>query len=132
MQEKFGLAKNSRLVEEIKSELAQAAEQSRKTGKPARRFKDFAWRTRDSWSHERCVVAKAEWTESKANPRVVVTSLAREEHEARHLYEKLYCARGEMENRIRNASSTFMPIAPRPRRCAPTSCAWGSPRWPMS
>src|ERR1700724_234188 len=97
----FGLAKNSRLAEDIKSELAQAAEQSQKTGKPARRFKDFAWRTRDSWSRERRVVAKAEWTEGKANPRFVVTSLAREEHEARHLYEKLYCARGEMENRIK-------------------------------
>jgi hypothetical protein len=97
----FGLAKNSRLAEEIKSELAQAAEQSQKTGKPARRFKDFAWRTRGSWSRERRVVAKAEWTEGKANPRFVVTSLAREEHEARHLYEKLYCARGEMENRIK-------------------------------
>jgi hypothetical protein len=97
----FGLAKNSRLVEALTSELAQAAEQSQKTGKPARRFKDFAWRTRDSWSHERRVVAKAEWTEGKANPRFVVTSLAREEHEARHLYEKLYCARGEMENRIK-------------------------------
>ena len=97
----FGLAKNSRLVEALTSELAQAAKQSQKTGKPARRFKDFAWRTRDSWSHERRVVAKAEWTEGKANPRFVVTSLAREEHEARHLYEKLYCARGEMENRIK-------------------------------
>ena len=97
----FGLAKNSRLVEAIKSELAQAAEQSQKTGKPARRFKDFAWRTRDSWSHERRVVAKAEWTEGKANPRFVVTSLWRQEHEARHLYEKLYCARGDMENRIK-------------------------------
>jgi hypothetical protein len=97
----FGLSKNSRLAEDIKSELAQAAEQSQKTGKPARRFKDFAWRTRDSWSRERRVVAKAEWTEGKANPRFVVTSLAREEHEARHLYEKLYCARGEMENRIK-------------------------------
>jgi Transposase DDE domain group 1 len=97
----FGLAKNSRLVEAITSELAQAAEQSQKTGKPARRFKDFTWRTRDSWSRQRRVVAKAEWTEGKANPRFVVTSLAREEHEARHLYEKLYCARGEMENRIK-------------------------------
>jgi hypothetical protein len=97
----FGLAKNSRLVEEINSQLAQAAEQSQKTGKPARRFKDFVWRTRDSWSRERRVVAKAEWTEGKANPRFVVTSLAPEEHEARHLYEKLYCARGEMENRIK-------------------------------
>src|SRR5215472_15776399 len=59
------------------------------------------WQTRQSWSRERRVVAKAEWTEGKANPRFVVTSLPREEHEARHLYEKLYCARGEMENRIK-------------------------------
>jgi hypothetical protein len=97
----FGLAKNSRLVGEIEGELAAAQEQSQKTEKPARRFKDFTWRTRQSWSRERRVVAKAEWTRSEANPRFVVTSLAREEHEARHLYEKLYCARGEMENRIK-------------------------------
>jgi Transposase DDE domain group 1 len=97
----FGLARNIRLVDEIKAELAQAAEQSQKTGQPARRFKDFTWTTRDSWSRERRVVAKAEWTEGEANPRFVVTSLSREEHEPRHLYEKLYCARGEMENRIK-------------------------------
>ena len=97
----FGLAKNSRLVEEIENELAAAQEHSQKTEKPARRFKDFAWRTRRSWSRERRVVAKAEWTGGEANPRFVVTSLAREEHEARHLYEKLYCARGEMEIRIK-------------------------------
>jgi len=97
----FGLAKNSRLVGEIEGELAAAQEQSQKTEKPARRFKDFTWQTRQSWSRERRVVAKAEWTGGEANPRFVVTSLAREEHEARHLYEKLYCARGEMENRIK-------------------------------
>jgi hypothetical protein len=97
----FGLAKNRRLVAEIEAELGQAAEQSRLTEKPARRFKDFIWQTRKSWSRERRVVAKAEWTGGEANPRFVVTSLAREEHEARHLYEKLYCARGEMENRIK-------------------------------
>jgi hypothetical protein len=97
----FGLAKNSRLVGEIEGELAQAAEQSRRTEKSARRFKDFIWRTLDSWSRERRVVAKAEWTAGEANPRFVVTSLAPEEHEARHLYEKLYCPRGEMENRIK-------------------------------
>jgi hypothetical protein len=97
----FGLAKNSRLVTEIEAELAAAQEQSQKTEKPARRFKDFAWRTRDSWSCARRVVAKAEWTGGKANPRFVVTSLTREEHEAPHLYEQVYCARGEMENRIK-------------------------------
>ena len=55
----------------------------------------------ESWGRERRVVAKAEWTQGDANPRFVVTSLGREEHEARHLYEKLYCARGDMENRIK-------------------------------
>jgi hypothetical protein len=97
----LGLAKNHRLVGEIEGELAAAQKQSQRTGKSARRFKDFAWRTRNSWSRERRVVAKAEWTGGEANPRFVVTSLAREEHQARHLYEKLYCARGEMENRIK-------------------------------
>jgi len=97
----FGLAKNARLNAEIEMELAAAQEQRQRTGRSARRFKDFTWQTRSSWSRERRVVAKAEWTEGKANPRFVVTSLAREEHGARHLYEKLYCARGEMENRIK-------------------------------
>ena len=102
----FGLAKNSRLVEE-KAELAAAAELGRKTGAAARRFKDFTWTTRASWSRQRRGVAKAEWLPGaepgtgEENPRFVVTSLSREEHEARHLYEKLYCARGEMENRIK-------------------------------
>jgi hypothetical protein len=97
----FGLAKNRRLVAEIAAELAAAAEESKQTGKPARRFKEFAWSTLDSWSRQRRVVAKAESTKGEANPRFVVTSLGREEHQARHLYEKIYCARGEMENRIK-------------------------------
>jgi len=97
----FGLARNTRLVGEIAAELAQARAEAEHTGQPARRFKDFAWRTRDSWSRERRVVAKAEWTQGEANPRFVVTSLSRQEHQARHLYEKVYCARGEMENRIK-------------------------------
>jgi len=136
----FGLAKNARLNAEIETELAAVQEQSQRSGKPARRFKDFTWRTLKSWSRERRVVAKAEWTAGKANPRFVVTSLTREDREARHLYEKLYCARGEMENRIKslpsrkrgNASSTSTPTAPRPTPCAPTSCACGSPLWLMS
>jgi hypothetical protein len=97
----FGLAKNDRLVKEIAAELAQAEEESQRTGKPARHFKDFMWTTRKSWSCRRRVVAKAEWTQGKANPRFVVTSLKVEENEARYLYEKVYCARGEMENRIK-------------------------------
>ncbi len=97
----FGLARNERLVAEIAGELARAAAASRRTGRPARRFKDFRWRTRDSWSRRRRVVAKAEHTHGEDNPRFVVTSLGRAECKAKPLYEKLYCARGEMENRIK-------------------------------
>jgi hypothetical protein len=89
------------LVGEIGAELAAAVELSQRTGKPERRFKDFARRTRASWSSERRVIAKEEWTKGEANPRFIVTSLAREEHQSRHLYEKIYCARGDMENRIK-------------------------------
>src|SRR5438309_11141828 len=68
----FGLAKNDRLIAMIKTELDRAATKSRQTGKPARCFKDFTWTTRNSWSRQRRVVAKAEWTQAEANPRFVV------------------------------------------------------------
>ena len=97
----FGLARNDRLVAEISSEMATAQADAERTGKPARRFKDFTWSTLKSWSRSRRVVAKAEWTQGEANPRFVVTSLSRKATEARFLYEKIYCARGEMENRIK-------------------------------
>ena len=97
----FGLARNSRLVGEIEAELAQAETESKRTGRPARRFKDFQWTTRDSWSCRRRVVAKAEWTNGEANPRFIVTSLGRHDIKGRLLYEKIYCARGDMENRIK-------------------------------
>jgi hypothetical protein len=97
----FGLQHNTRLVAAIASELAQAEAKSRRTGKPARSFKEFKWTTRRSWSRERRVVAKAEFTGGEANPRFVVTSLTRAACKPKYLYEKLYCARGEMENRIK-------------------------------
>ena len=97
----LGLAKNDRLIAEIKDELAAAEQTSRRTNKPARRFEQFKWTTRSSWSRERRVVAKAEWTQGEANPRFIVTSLTRAECKARYLYEKVYCARGDMENRIK-------------------------------
>jgi hypothetical protein len=97
----FGLARNSRLVAEIEAELTQACQEAERTGKPARRFKDFRWSTRDSWSRERRVIGKAEWTNGEANPRFVVTSLRAKEVDGRYLYEAIYCARGEMENRIK-------------------------------
>ena len=97
----FGLAKNERLVAEIAAELAAAEEESKASGQPARRFKEFQWTTRESWSRQRRVVAKAEWTEGAANPRFVVTSLSSEEAAPQGLYEEIYCARGDMENHIK-------------------------------
>ena len=103
----FGLARNERLEAEIKTEMAIARAEAEATGKPARRFRDFTWSTLDSWSHVRRVIGKAEWLPGSspgtgaANPRFVVTSLPPKEIAARHLYEAIYCARGEMENRIK-------------------------------
>ena len=97
----FGLARNARLVEEIYAELANAEEESRRTGRPARRYKDFRYSTLDSWSRRRRVIGKAEWTQGEANPRFIVTSLSKAEANGCFLYEKVYCARGDMENRIK-------------------------------
>jgi hypothetical protein len=97
----FGLARNLRLTAEIATEMAAARAAAERTGKPARRFKDFRWSTLDSWSRIRRVVGKAEWTEGEANPRFIVTTLSSAEIDARRLYERVYCARGEMENRIK-------------------------------
>jgi Transposase DDE domain group 1 len=101
----FGLARNPRLVEHIHVPLAWAEHDAEASGRPARRFADFRWTTRESWSRRRRVVAKAEWMPGRgakgANPRFVVTSLKAARADARTLYEQMYCARGEMENRIK-------------------------------
>jgi hypothetical protein len=97
----FGLARNARLTAEIAVEMAAARATTEKTAKAARRFKDFRWSTLDSWSRIRRVIGKAEWTEGKANPRFIVTSLPAAAIDARRLYERIYCARGDMENRIK-------------------------------
>jgi len=97
----FGLARNARLVAEIEAELREAEAEAVATGRSARRFKDFQYATLKSWSRERRVIGKAEWTQGEANPRFVVTTLKKAETGARLLYEKVYCARGEMENRIK-------------------------------
>jgi hypothetical protein len=99
----FGLARNERLQEKIEAELNAAQVESERTGKPARRFKDFRWSTLDSWSRRRRVIGKAEGTGGEANPRFVVTSLKPAKAQASWLYEKVYCARGDMENRIKEA-----------------------------
>ena len=97
----FGLARNARLEETVKSELIAATLDCIRSGRPARRFRDFRYATLDSWSRERRVIGKAEVTGDKANPRFIVTSLGSAEIDGRLLYEKIYCARGEMENRIK-------------------------------
>ena len=97
----LGLAKNARLNQAIEAELVAARQESEATGQPARRFTELTWSTRKSWSRPRRVIAKAEWTQGEANPRFIVTSLTAADGDGRHLYEDRYCARGEMENRIK-------------------------------
>jgi len=97
----FGLARNTRLAPEAETEMQAARAEAERTGKLARRFTDFHWSTLDSWSRIRRVVGKAEWTQGEANPRFVVTSLNVAMIDARRLCETIYCARGEMENRIK-------------------------------
>ena len=97
----FGLARNPRLVEELTIEMAWAEDDAARTGQPARRYKDFRWSRLDSWSRRRRIIGKAEWTRGGANPRFVATARKRGECDARVLYERVYCARGDMENRVR-------------------------------
>ena len=99
----FGLARNRRLVGAIGAALHAAQAESQQIQRPARRFQELVYRTRKSWSRARRVVAKAEHTGDKSNPRFVVTSLSIEQWAARELYEDFYCARGECENRIKEA-----------------------------
>jgi len=103
----FGMAVNKRLRKIIGRPLQEAKMEHQASGKPARVFAEFPYQTRTSWSQARRVVAKAEYLEKGENPRFVVTSLGAEEWAARDLYEKFYCARGEMENRIKEQMCLF-------------------------
>ena len=103
----FGFARNERLRRLIDDEMQQAAAMHQRTGQAARVFTEFAYQTHDSWSRPRRVVAKAEQIEGKENPRYVVTSLAGDHWPPQKLYEELYCARGDMENRIKEQFSLF-------------------------
>jgi hypothetical protein len=107
----FGLARNQRLRKIIGAEMNEATQQWNKTGKPARVFSEFSYRTKKTnkggWERERRVVAKAEHIHGKENPRFVVTSLLSEEAGAKVVYEERYCARGDMENRIKEQFSLF-------------------------
>ena len=101
MQYVLGLARNARLVRAIGGELMQVRQEAARTGTKARCFRDLRYRTKQSWTRERRVVAKAEQLGDKSNPRFVVTSLEATAFPAQPLYEEIYCARGDMENRIK-------------------------------
>ena len=107
----FGLARNQRLRKIIGAQMHQATQQWNQTGQPARVFTEFPYKTKKTkkcgWDRERRVAAKAEHIDGKENPRFVVTSLTKEQWEAQALYEKLYCGRGDMENRIKEQFSLF-------------------------
>jgi hypothetical protein len=104
----IGFARNERLRRTIDPQMQQAVQIHKQTGKPARVFTEFSYQTSNgSWSRSRRVVAKAEQLDGKENPRFVVTNLSAEEWPAQALYEELYCARGEMENRIKEHLSLF-------------------------
>jgi hypothetical protein len=107
----FGLARNQKLRKIIGAQMHQATQEWNRTGKPARVFTEFAYQAKKTkkggWDGGRRVVAKAEYIAEKENPRFVVTSLRREQWAAQELYEELYCARGDMENRIKEQFSLF-------------------------
>lgn len=107
----FGLARNQRLRRIIGEQMWEATQQWAQTGKPARIFAEFDYQTKKTkkggWDRERRVAAKAEHIDGKENPRFVVTSLSSEPWTAQRLYEELYCARGDMENRIKEQFSLF-------------------------
>ena len=103
----FGLARNSRLQKIIGRQMHEARLLHAETGKAARVFTEFAYQTQKSWARERRVVAKAEYLDKGENPRFVVTSLSTDKWAARELYEKFYCRRGEMENRIKEQMCLF-------------------------
>jgi hypothetical protein len=103
----FGFARNGRLRRRIAGPMRAAKQEYRRTGKPARVFTEFRYRTRNSWSRSRRIIAKAEQIAGKENPRYLVTSLEPQEWTAPILYEQLYCVRGDMENRIKEQLSLF-------------------------
>jgi hypothetical protein len=107
----FGMARNQKLRRIIGAQIHTATQQWKQTGKPARVFSEFPYQTKrtkkSGWDRQRRVAAKAEHIDGKENPRFVVTSLTSERWAAQALYEELYCARGDMENRIKEQFSLF-------------------------
>ena len=121
----FGLARNVRLTAAIEAAMNEARAEAEKTGKPARRFRDFTWSTLESWSRTRRVIGKAEWTGGEANPRFVVTSLSAAEA---GIFTNGFIARVARWRTVsRNASSICSLTAPQRQPCGPTNYASGSP-----
>ena len=113
-----------------KASLAVVRMQSQLSGEPARRFKSFQYATLDSWSRQRRVVAKAEWTEGEANPRYVVTTLGRRKRSRATSTRRSIALAATWRTGSRKARAISSPTAPPARPCAPTSSACGSPPWP--
>ena len=104
----FGMARNRLLEKMVAEALEQARRQAEASQQAARVFVEFEHETvSGTWSRRRRVVAKAEHIDGKSNPRFVVTSLGAEHWAAQPLYEELYCARGDMENRIKEQFVLF-------------------------
>ncbi len=122
----LGLARNKRLIRAIGAELEEARHEAERTERPARRFKDFRYQTRKSWSLKRRGVGKAEQLPGKSNPRFAVTSLSPERIRASTLYKKTYCARGDMENRIKGTTAASRCAGQRPSKAS--CCDGGSIR----
>jgi hypothetical protein len=127
----FGLARNERLVAAIAIELQQAQQLSQRAGRPARRFKDLMWSTLDSWSRQRRVVGKAEWTGGEANPASSSPRCRAASTRPAIFTRRSIALAARWRTGSRNVSSTCSPTVLRPERCAPTSCACGLLRWPM-
>ena len=137
----FGLAKNNRLIQEIETELAAAAAEGQATGKPARCFKDFTYATLGSRAASEGLSAKqsgflrvnCKATKREAKPIPGSSSLLSLRLNARRdVFTKSSIARAERwKTASRSASSIFSPTAPRRQPCAPISCGFILPRWPM-
>jgi hypothetical protein len=97
----IGMARNARLIARIRPAMKKAIRGYLRTGKPARVYKHFRYRTLDTWSRSRHVIGKAEYLEKGENPRFVVFYLPDERPSIQEIYEEEYCARGDMENRIK-------------------------------
>ena len=92
-----GLAGNQRLQRLIEADFAKVEQRFQATGEKQRHFIDLRYSAK-SWGRRRAVIAKLEVTTQERNPRFIVTNL---NGDAQQLYDQVYCARGEMENRIK-------------------------------